>query len=120
MKYLFYTFVVFLTSLLSEHVFAADSGILGGNGAVTSTDLRNGDIGFSDIPKMISYATTFILAFAGTVSVIMIIYGAFQMALFGLTAQEKKKGAETIQHGIIGFVIAVSSWFIINMVMSNL
>jgi hypothetical protein len=50
----------------------------------------------------------------------MIIYGAFQMALFGLTAQEKKKGAETITHGIIGFVIAVSSWFIINMVMNNL
>ena len=75
---------------------------------------------FDDIPKIISYATTFILGFAATVAVIMIIYGAFQMALFGLTSQEKKKGQETIEHGIIGFVIAVSSWFIINMIMSNL
>lgn len=69
---------------------------------------------------MISYATTFILGFAATIAVIMIIYGAFQMALFGLTSQEKKKGAETITHGIIGFVIAVSSWFIINTIMANL
>lgn len=87
---------------------------------MTNSDLRNGNIGFDDIPKIISYATTFILGFAATVAVIMIIYGAFQMALFGLTSQEKKKGAETIEHGIIGFVIAVSAWFIINMVMSNL
>lgn len=42
------------------------------------------------------------------------------MALFGLTSQEKKKGAETITSGIIGFVISVSSWFIINAIMSNL
>jgi hypothetical protein len=77
-------------------------------------------VSFSDIPNMIKFATELILGFAGTVSVIMIIYGAFQMALFGLTSQEKKKGAETIQHGIIGFVISVSSWFIINIVMSNL
>lgn len=119
MKSVFYLFVTILTSFLSEYVFAADanSGILGG---VSSNKLREGDIGFSDIPKVISYATTFILGFAATVSVIMIIYGAFQMSLFGLTSQEKKKGAETIQHGIIGFVIAVSSWFIVNTVMSNL
>ncbi|EKD29247.1 MAG: hypothetical protein ACD_78C00464G0004 [uncultured bacterium (gcode 4)] len=119
MKHSFYILVTILTSFLSEHVFADDNaGILGGVGS--STKLREGNISFDDIPKIISYAATFILGFAATVAVIMIIYGAFQMALFGLTSQEKKKGAETIQHGIIGFVIAVSSWFIINTVMSNL
>lgn len=119
MKVLFYTFVTLATSFLSQHVFADDNaGILGGIG--DSDKLRSGDVSFSDIPKIISYATTFVLGFAATVSVIMIIYGAFQMALFGLTSQEKKKGAETIQHGIIGFVITVSAWFIINIVMSNL
>lgn len=87
---------------------------------MTSKDLREGNISFNDIPGMIKFATELILGFAATVSVIMIIYGAFQMALFGLTSQEKKKGAETIEHGIIGFVIAVSSWFIVNMIMSNL
>lgn len=87
---------------------------------MSSTKLRSGDISFDNIPTIISFATTTILGFAGTVAVIMIIYGAFQMALFGLTSQEKKKGAETITHGVIGFVIAVSAWFIINMVMSNL
>lgn len=119
MKHLFYSGVTVISFFLSEHVFADDNvWILGGVGS--STKLREWNISFDDIPKIISYATTFILGFAGTVSVIMIIYGAFQMALFGLTSQEKKKGQETIEHGIIGFVISVSSWFIINMIMSNL
>jgi len=119
MKQFSYIFITVLTSFLSQHVFADDNaGILGGIG--NSNKLRNGDVSFTDIPNIINYATTFILGFAATISVIMIIYGAFQIALFGLTSQEKKKGAETIQHGIIGFVISVSSWFIINMIMSNL
>ena len=119
MRSLFYIFVTLLTTFLTEHTFAANAGIIGGNG-ITDTKLRSGDISFSDIPKMINNATTFFLGFAATISVIMIIYGAFQMALFGLTSQEKKKGAETITHGIIGFVISVSSWFIINIIMNNL
>ncbi len=117
MKYTFYIILSILTSLLSEHVFAADAWLLGG---VSADKIRKGNITFNDIPNIINYATKLILGFAATVAVVMIIYGAFQMALFGLTSQEKKKGAETITHGIIGFVIAVSSWFIINMVMANL
>ncbi len=121
MKSLFYVLTATVTSLVSRSVFAAgdDAWIIGGNG-ITGTKLREGNVTFDDIPKIINNATNFVLGFAATVAVIMIIYGAFQMALFGLTSQEKKKWAETIQHGIIGFVIAVSSWFIINMLMSNL
>ena len=119
MKYTFYTLVAFSSSWLSEYVFADDNaGILWGIG--DSKKLRSGNISFDDIPKIITFATEFILGFAATVAVIMIIYGAFQMALFGLTSQEKKKGAETITHGIIGFVISVSSYFIVRVVMGNL
>ena len=121
MKYTFYTLVAFSSSWLSEYVFADENAwILGAGGAVSSGDLRSGNISFDDIPKIITFATEFILGFAATVAVIMIIYGAFQMALFGLTSQEKKKGAETITHGIIGFVISVSSYFIVRVVMGNL
>lgn len=42
------------------------------------------------------------------------------MSLMGLTAEDKKQGSNTIQHGIIGFVIAASAWFIVNIVIANL
>lgn len=92
MKSLFYVLTAGVTSLLCKSVFAAEdgAGIIGGNG-ITGKKLRDGDVSFSDIPKIINNATNFVLGFAATVAVIMIIYGAFQMALFGLTSQEKKK-----------------------------
>lgn len=120
MKNPIYILIALLTSILSEHVFADNNaGILGGGG-VTATELRKWDISFSDIPGIIKGATDIILGFAGTVAVIMVIYGAFQMSLMGLTSEDKKKWADTIQHGIIGFIIAVSAWFIINLIINNL
>ncbi|MDP2103754.1 MAG: hypothetical protein Q8K26_02435 [Candidatus Gracilibacteria bacterium] len=120
MKNIFYTLLSFITLILSEHVFAdTNAGILGG-GNMTAKKLREGNVSFSDIPGIIKGATDIILGFAGTVAVIAVIYGAFQMSLMGLTSEDKKKGADTIQHGVIGFVIAVSAWFIINLVINNL
>lgn len=91
MKY-FYASVSLVGLLLSEHAFAAgaNTGILGGEG-MTVSKLRNGEISFNDIPQIISYATQFILGFAATVAMIMIIYGAFQMSIMALTAEDKKK-----------------------------
>ena len=114
-KYYPYALLSIITSITTSTVFA--DNILGvGN----DTKLKNGDISFSDIPKMISYATSFLLGFAATIAMIMIIYGAFQMTLIAITSEEKKKGYDTMQHGIIGFVIAVSAWLIIKVVISNL
>lgn len=109
-----------MSSVLFDTVFADQNAWILGGGWVTWNRLREGNIGFSEIPGMIKYATDFILGFAATIAVIMIIYGAFQMSLMGLTAEDKKQGSSTIQHGIIGFVVAVSAWFIINVIIANL
>lgn len=58
----------------------ADAGFIGGNG-ITETKIKNGDFTFDDIPKVVMNATNFFLGFAGTVSVTMIIYGAFRLSL---------------------------------------
>ena len=50
------------------------AGIFDGpTGGVTGNDLRNGNITFATIPKMILAATNFFLGLAGTVSVVMIL-----------------------------------------------
>ncbi|MDQ1343829.1 MAG: hypothetical protein QG650_549 [Patescibacteria group bacterium] len=94
-----------------------DSGFIGGNG-ITKNKIRNGDFTFDDIPTVIMNATNFFLGFAATVSVVMIIYGAFRLSL-GSVESDKDTAKKIIVAALIGFVLAVSSWAIIKIVMTN-
>lgn len=114
MKHFFALATSLITSLVSSDAFA--DNILG----APDSKLKNGNITFNDIPVMINHATNYVLGLAGTIAMIMIIYGAFQMSLIAITSDDKKKGADTIKHGIIGFVIAASAWLIVKVVISNL
>ncbi|MDD2487686.1 MAG: hypothetical protein PHS92_04945 [Candidatus Gracilibacteria bacterium] len=86
---------------------------------VNSDKLRKGDIGFDDLPKVINSLTTWLLGIAATVAMIMIIIGAYKIALGSLNNQVQK-GKEAITMGIIGLTVSVSAWFIINTIISNL
>ncbi len=76
---------------------------------------HNGDDLISDTSKIINV----VLGVLGVVAVAVVIYGGF---LF-LTAQGDpgriKKGKDSITWGIIGLVIALLSWSIINFVLST-
>lgn len=96
----------------------ADAGFIGGNG-IDEIKIKNGDFTFDDIPKVIMNSTNFFLAFAGTVSVTMIIYGAFRLSL-GSVESDKDTAKKIITASLIGFVLAVSSWAIIKIVMTNI
>lgn len=50
---------------------------------------------------------------------IMIIYGAVRMG-YGSVADDKEAGKKIISAGIVGFVISVSGWLIINFIIDNL
>ena len=110
-------------SFVALPVFADSSAGVFGD-AVSGTQLKNGEIGFDDIPKMINAATTFVLGFAATASVLAIIYGGFQLSLFsgalGGGPDGKQKGKTAIQFGLTGFLVAVSSWLIVQIIISNL
>ena len=49
---------------------------------------------------------------------IMIIYGAVKMG-YGSVSNDKEAGKKVITAGIIGFIISVSGWFIINLIIDN-
>lgn len=108
--------VAYVTSF--SQAFAYGAGVFEGS-SVSQTDLRNGDIGFDDIPKMILAATNFFLGFAGTIAVVMVIYGAFRLST-GSLESDKDTAKKIITASMIGFVLAVSSWGIIKIVMTNL
>lgn len=116
-----------LSTLAWSHVFAdtaslENCGILAG---ATSSDekckdkLRNGNLNFEDIPNIIQTATSILLGFTGTISMIMIIIGGFKYAL-GSIEGDKTKGKDTIIYGISGFVVSAAAWFIIKLVLDNL
>lgn len=85
---------------------------------IDDMDLRNGNVGFESIPGLILNITNFLLGFIGTVAMIMVIYGAVRIG-YGAVADDKEAGKKIVTAGIIGFVISVSGWFIVNFVIEN-
>lgn len=98
---------------LSQIMFAADTYL-----GVSDDKLRSGNITFDDVPRMIVSLTGFVLALTGTISLIMIIYGALRMVL-GSYEQSVKDGKNTIMYALIGLAISASAWFIIKFVFSS-
>lgn len=109
-------FVLAAASAQARTAFA-DAGFIGGNG-ITEEKIRKGDFTFDDIPTVVMNATNFFLGFAGTVAVMMIIYGAFRLSL-GSVESDKDTAKKIIGAAVIGFVLAVSSWAIVKLVMTN-
>lgn len=85
---------------------------------ISKENLRSGNITTDDIPRVIVALINIVLALAGTVSLMMIIYGAFQMVM-GSYEQNVKVGKQTITYALIGLVISASSWFIIKFVFTS-
>ncbi|EKE29738.1 MAG: hypothetical protein ACD_2C00109G0002 [uncultured bacterium (gcode 4)] len=117
MKKLFYAAIPLLTSLATT-AFAAGENITG----LSEEKLRNWDISFSDIPKAIKYATEFILWFAATIAMIMIIVWALKYSLGSVewNSPNKQKATDTIKYWIMWFIVSVWSWYIVNLIVANL
>ncbi len=111
--------IPFLLVAIQSSVFAEDTSpnILW----IDNEKLRTWNVSFSDIPKSIQSATTFILWLAATIAMIMIIVWWLKYSLWTMewSAPNKSKAQETIKYWIMWFVVAVSSWFVIKLVIEN-
>lgn len=110
-KTLFFTSFYFLHNLVSF----ADAGILGW---VSESQLRTWEIHTDDLPNIIKFAIDFIMGFAGTIAVIFIIIGAYQI-LFWSVSGDKSKWQATIKLALSGFALAACAWIIIKIVIDN-
>ncbi|MDD4151953.1 MAG: hypothetical protein PHR68_05030 [Candidatus Gracilibacteria bacterium] len=95
----------------------ADGGILGGSN-LSDSDLKNGNIHTDDLPRIITGAIDFLMGFAGTISVVFIIIGAYQI-LFGAISGDKAKGQATVKLALTGFALSACAWIIIKIVIDN-
>ncbi len=109
MKFLIFSFLI-LTSAVSM-VHAEEPNILW----KSEVDLRTGNITMDDIPLMIASAIEYLLAIAGTVCVVALIYHAVRMQFAsGITWDSSwvDKAKKWIYGSVLGFILAMSAWFI--------
>lgn len=77
--------------------------------------LKWGKIRLFMIPFFITYIVQFLLSIAGLIAVLFVVYGGFRYATGGLT-EDKESGKKIIQHALIGLVVALSAWIVVNFI----
>ncbi|PID83798.1 hypothetical protein CSB09_04245 [Candidatus Gracilibacteria bacterium] len=114
------TWFILLATFAYQKVFAIEpdedaisdtENIIG----ISNSRLKRGDVSFEDIPIVIATLIQVGIGIAGTVSIVMLIYFAVQMQLkSGITGDTTgvDKAKKGMFGSVIGFVLAISAWFI--------
>lgn len=103
-----------------NQVFASDAWILWNWDWwwVSAEKLKSGDIHIEDIPKIIIYATDFLMWFRATIAIIFIIVWAYQLLLWPLD-WDKTKWKETILLALWWLILASLAWVILKAILDN-
>jgi len=78
--------------------------------------IRSGDIHLSDVPAFITYFIEMAIILAGIVAFLMIIIGGYQYIVGGIYSDMREQGKTTLIYAISGFVLALLSYAIVNLV----
>jgi cytochrome bd-type quinol oxidase subunit 2 len=104
-------------TLVSGKVLAASTGVSGGIGG--GANAARGDGQPSDLfgnTGIFTQITNTILFIVGALSVIMLIYGGLRYIISGGDSKKVTDAKNTIMYAIIGLIIAVLAYAIINFV----
>lgn len=77
--------------------------------------IRTGHVRLYMIPFFITYLIQFLLTIAGIIAVLFVVLGGYRYVLGGLT-EDKESGKKTIQNALIGLVVALSAWIVVNFI----
>lgn len=78
--------------------------------------IQYGEFDFWMFPYLIRYILGFILPISGVLAILMVIIGAYHYTASGLT-EDKAKGRQIITYALGGMVLALSAWFIVNLIL---
>lgn len=76
--------------------------------------------GGGDLEELITTIVNVLLFLIGVLSVIMIIYGGFRFVTSGGSAESVKAAKNTILYSVVGLVVAILSFAIVNFVLREL
>jgi hypothetical protein len=100
-------------------VLPGDDANVGGFGDACinlATRIRTGDIHLKQIPCFIKFFSQTLIALAGTLSVIFVMFGGYQY-IFAEAIDGKEKAKETITYALIGLVVTLSAWMLVDIVL---
>lgn len=78
--------------------------------------VKSGEIKFWMIPHFVNYALDFVIRVAGVLVVLMIVVGGYYY-IYGAVTDDKEKGKTIVTYAIGGYVLILTSWFIVNAVL---
>lgn len=84
-----------------------------------SQKIIDGTVELNDIPIILLDFIDLLSKWAGTIAVIMLVWGGLKLIASGIT--EDKEGAKnTIKWALIGLVVALCAWLIVNAIQAFL
>ncbi len=78
--------------------------------------LKTGYVKFWMIPYFVIYALQFVIQLAGLIAVMMVVVGAYYYIAGGIT-DDKEKGKHIITYALGGFIMVITSWFVVNLIL---
>lgn len=94
----------------------ADVSVTGGKISINemlACGLKSGNMHFWMVPYFVNYALEFAINVAGILVVLMIIIGGY-FYIYGAVTDDKEKGKTIIKYAIGGYILVLTSWFIVN------
>lgn len=105
-------------TLMTSGVFASTAGSKKAGNYVNSADADGG--GGGDLMDWINTIVNVALGVIGVVAVVMIIVGGIQYTTSSGDAGKVKKARDTIMYGVIGLVVALLAFAIVNFILSDI
>lgn len=75
--------------------------------------LEKGDCHLSQIPAFILYISNYLVGLAGTVTLVMVMYGGYLYILGGINDSNKGKGMKAITNALMGFAVTLLAYVIV-------
>ncbi len=76
-------------------------------------------MGARDIPELIAAIIRILLMIGGAIAVLFVIIGGYQYLTSGGNEEAAEKGRKTVTNALIGVVVVVLSWVIVNVVVNT-
>lgn len=98
-------------------VLKKQSGLPGGSDleSILGCAIKTGRLKLYMVPFYITYLIQFLLSLAGLIAILFMVIGGYKYVIGGLT-EDKESGKKTILHALVGFIVALSAWIVVNFI----
>lgn len=96
-------------------LFLADDGNQAEKQKILACAIKTGKVRLWMLPYFVSYIANFFIYVAGVVSLLFVVLGGFWYMAGGIT-DDKEKGKKTIFYALVGLVLTLLAWVIVNVI----